>query len=140
MPVSETPVVRHGVVSASAFTWANAVILAYGLRTILLSRHLARQKGTDLIRQARKLNAPLPDYHPQFLMQLLLSNRASLVDEILLRLCDACKRSTGSGDSADFVYSALPLSEYTTRSAATATVSLSRLRGSRRGLGADVRR
>lgn len=139
MPASETPIVGHGIVSASAFTWANAVLLACGTRTILLSHHLTGQEVGSLIQQARRLNAPLPDYHPQFLMQLLLSNRASLVDKILLRLRDACKRSTVGDDHAEFVYPSLPLSEYTARAPTTATVGFKGLQGSRRGYEADVK-
>lgn len=138
MPVSETLVPRQAGISASSFVWGNAVFIATGNRTLLLSHRLGKEKDGNLIRQARRLNAPLPEYHPQFIMQLLLSNRASVVDEILLRLRDACRRSTDIDSPADFAYSALPLSKYTARSASSATVSAKLAEPSQRALEADV--
>ena len=122
-------------ITASAFVYGASIFVATAFQTHLLSRDL-NSKGCagvtkDLLDQVQALNEPLPDYHPQLLMQCLLAGKLpklasfcwtetatagknTIVDRILLRLAKACKQAQGEGgtamytplDAMDFVGSA----------------------------------
>lgn len=112
-------------VGAATFVWNAAIFIATGSQTRLLSNSVSDGRLLEDIIQLD--NAPLPDYHPQVLLQcleagkssiihsdgqsdtIIREGKASLVDEILLRLRDACR---GLEDGQRAVYSAIEPIQY----------------------------
>lgn len=69
-----------------------------------------RMPSMDLFNLVRRLNGPLPIYHPQFLGQSILSGRISMVHEILIRLHKKLKFFV-DGDEID-IFLDMPLEDF----------------------------
>ncbi|KAF8320625.1 RAVE protein 1 C terminal-domain-containing protein [Cantharellus anzutake] len=68
-------------------------------------------KPLSLFAQVARQNGPLPDYHPQNLLQCLLWDKLELVERILVMLAAALEASRAPGGT--FVWSQFCVSEYT---------------------------
>lgn len=105
-PISDSIWLAHG-----------ALLIGSGHQMCLygLPRQLEKE-GTEegLFECVARLNGPLPDYHPQMLLQCLLWDKLDLVKEILVHLSHGVEKRLESQDDA-FRLSPIPISHYLKR-------------------------
>ncbi|KAI9445323.1 RAVE protein 1 C terminal-domain-containing protein [Lactarius indigo] len=80
-----------------------------------LSRQLEKEETEEgLFEYVARLNGPLPDYHPQMLLQCLLWDKLDLVKEILVHLSREVEKSLELQDGT-FRMNPIPISHYLKR-------------------------
>lgn len=93
-----------------------------------LRLHSKRKPTMDLFQVVRRLNGPLPVFHPQFLGQCILTGKTDLVHQILMALHRKLKFWTEGDDIASFLD--LPLEQFYTDFEPVARASSKEMRSS----------
>ncbi|KAH8998842.1 RAVE protein 1 C terminal-domain-containing protein [Lactarius hatsudake] len=112
-PISDSIWLAHGTLLIGS----GHQMCLYGL-----PRQLEKKETEEgLFEYVARLNGPLPDYHPQMLLQCLLWDKLDLVKEILVHLSHEVEKSLESQDGA-FRMSPIPISHYLKRSRVSSPV------------------
>ncbi|KAI9461002.1 RAVE protein 1 C terminal-domain-containing protein [Lactarius psammicola] len=106
-PISDSIWLAHGTLLIGS----GHQMCLYGL-----SRQLEKDETEEgLFEYVARLNGPLPDYHPQMLLQCLLWDKLDLVKEILVHLSREVEKRPELQDDA-FRLSPIPISHYLKKS------------------------
>ncbi|KAF8273891.1 WD repeat-containing protein [Lactarius quietus] len=104
-------------ISDSIWLAYGALLIGSGHQMCLygLPRQLEKDGAEEgLFEYVARLNGPLPDYHPQMLLQCLLWDKLDLVKEILVHLSRGVEQRLESQDDT-FSLSPIPISHYISR-------------------------
>ncbi|KAH7912596.1 RAVE protein 1 C terminal-domain-containing protein [Hygrophoropsis aurantiaca] len=90
-----------------------SLLIAAGHQLCLFGQKTLQDGGTSesLFGYAALHNGPLPDYHPQMLLQCLLWDKTDLVKEIILQLCKSY-RNVIEGGQNEVHWQPIPLEHY----------------------------
>ncbi|KAH9064341.1 RAVE protein 1 C terminal-domain-containing protein [Lactarius vividus] len=112
-PISDSIWLAHGTLLIGS----GHQMYLYGL-----PRQLEKKETEEgLFEYVAWLNGPLPDYHPQMLLQCLLWDKLDLVEEILMHLSREVEKSLELQDGP-FRMSPIPISHYLKRSRVSSPV------------------
>ena len=85
-------------------------MLQYGvLRHLPLSTQESKYSGPGLFEAVARMNGPLPQYHPQMILQCLLWGKVELVKEIVVRLATALDLKDSADTEIDLDWDEIPV-------------------------------